>query len=37
VAGPSLRRDSFAFSPDIFYRVAPITLTGSLGLGVTFP
>jgi hypothetical protein len=37
VAGASLRRDSFAFRPETFYRVAPITLAGSLGLGVTFP
>ena len=37
LAGPSLRRDSFAFRPETFYRVAPMTLAGSLGLGVTFP
>jgi hypothetical protein len=36
-AAPSLRRDSFAFDPNVFYRVAPMTVTGSLGLGVTFP
>ena len=36
-AAPSLRRDSFAFDPNTFYRVAPMTFTGSLGLGVTFP
>jgi hypothetical protein len=37
VGGPSLQRDSFAFRPATFYRVAPITVAGSLGLGVTFP
>jgi hypothetical protein len=36
-AAASLRRDSFAFDPRVFYRVAPMTFTGSLGLGVTFP
>jgi hypothetical protein len=37
VAGASLQRDTFAFRPAAFFRVAPITLAGSLGLGVTFP
>jgi hypothetical protein len=37
VGGASLQRDTFAFRPAAFYRVAPITLAGSLGLGVTFP
>ncbi len=37
VGGLSLQRDSFAFRPATFYRVAPMTLAGSLGLGLTFP
>ncbi len=37
VAAASLRRDAFAFRPETFYRVAPMTVAGSLGLAVTFP
>jgi hypothetical protein len=35
-AGANLVRDSFAFRPETFYRVAPVALTGSVGLGMTF-
>jgi hypothetical protein len=33
----SLVRDSFAFSPTVFHRTAPSTLTASLGIGLRFP
>jgi len=36
-AGANLRRNSFAFRPQTFYRVTSLTLSASLGLGVTFP
>lgn len=32
-----LRRDRFAFRPDVFHRVAPLGWEGHLGLGVRFP
>jgi hypothetical protein len=36
-AGATLVRDSFEFTPVVFYRAAPVTLSGSLGLGVRWP
>ena len=36
-AGPPLERDAFAFRPAVFFRVAPVILTGGAGLGLTFP
>ncbi len=36
-AGANLRRDSFAFRPEAFYRVTSMTFSASLGLGLTFP
>jgi hypothetical protein len=36
-AAASLIRHSFQFAPMVFHRVAPVTLTASLGLGVRFP
>jgi hypothetical protein len=35
-AGPSLVRDSFAFRPEVFYRVAAVSISGSAGLRLTF-
>lgn len=32
-----LRRDSFAFRPDVFHRVSALSWEGQLGLGVRFP
>jgi hypothetical protein len=32
-----LRRDEFAFRPDVFHRVAALSWEGQLGLGVRFP
>jgi hypothetical protein len=32
-----LRRDRFAFQPDVFYRVAALGWDGHLGMGVRFP
>jgi hypothetical protein len=36
-AGPPLWRDAFAFRPAVFYRVAPVVVTGGVGMGLTFP
>jgi hypothetical protein len=36
-AGTTLVRDSFEFTPVVFYGVAPVTLSGSMGLGVRWP
>ena len=35
-AGPNLVRDSFAFRPEVFYRVAAVSISGSAGLRLTF-
>jgi hypothetical protein len=32
-----LRRDEFAFRPDVFHQVAALSWEGQLGLGVRFP
>jgi hypothetical protein len=36
-AGATLWRDAFEFSPDVFHRVASVTLVGDVGIGVRFP
>jgi hypothetical protein len=36
-AGATLVRDSFEFGPAIFYRAAPICVSGSVGVGVRLP
>jgi len=36
-AGATLWRDAFEFTPDVFHRVASVTLVGDVGLGVRFP
>ena len=36
-AGASLVRDAFEFTPQVFHRVASVTLVGDLGLGLRFP
>jgi hypothetical protein len=36
-AGATLVRDSFEFTPVVFYGVAPVTLSGDVGLGVRWP
>lgn len=36
-AGATLWRDAFEFSPEVFHRVASVTLVGDLGMGVRFP
>jgi hypothetical protein len=35
--GASLWRDAFEFTPDVFHRVASVTLVGDVGVGVRFP
>jgi hypothetical protein len=35
--GATLIRDSYEFAPPAFYRAAPVTGSGSLGLGVRWP
>ena len=35
--GAALWRDAFEFNPDVFHRVARVTLVGDLGIGVRFP
>jgi hypothetical protein len=35
--GAALWRDAFEFTPDVFHRVASVTLVGDLGIGVRFP
>jgi hypothetical protein len=36
-AGATLVQDSFEFTPVVFYGVAPVTLSGNMGLGVRWP
>ena len=36
-AGGTLWRDAFQFTPDVFHRVASVTLVGEVGVGVRFP
>jgi hypothetical protein len=36
-AGAALWRDAFEFTPDVFHRVASVTLVGDVGVGVRFP
>jgi hypothetical protein len=36
-AGATLWRDAFQFSPNVFHRVASVTLVGDVGVGVRFP
>ena len=36
-AGVTLWRDAFEFSPNVFHRVASVTLVGDVGVGVRFP
>jgi len=36
-AGATLWRDAFEFTPDVFHRVASVTLVGDVGIGVRFP
>ena len=36
-AGATLWRDAFQFRPDVFHRVASVTLVGDVGIGVRFP
>jgi hypothetical protein len=36
-AGATLWRDAFEFSPNVFHRVASVTLVGDVGVGVRFP
>jgi hypothetical protein len=36
-AGAPLVRDAFQFSPEVFYRVASVTLEADLGLAMRFP
>jgi hypothetical protein len=35
--GAALWRDAFEFTPDVFHRVASVTLVGDVGIGVRFP
>ena len=35
--GAALWRDAFEFTPDVFHRVASVTLVGDVGVGVRFP
>jgi hypothetical protein len=36
-AGATLWRDAFEFTPEVFHRVASVTLVGDVGVGVRFP
>jgi hypothetical protein len=36
-AAASLWRDAFEFTPEVFHRVASVTLVGDVGVGVRFP
>ncbi len=35
--GATLWRDAFEFTPEVFHRVASVTLVGDVGIGVRFP